>query len=624
MRKITAGVLVAFMSAFYLGCEEDIVGKNEVLVDAGQQQPRDLSDTGDNSSVRNERIDTDSNEKIVPDISRDQEEPEKLQINATVTPSVKETQPLGDIRTEVPKNNNSEIEYLKSKSFINPTITPTTKTDKSKLMNYITLRGRTIITKTSIPQVKKSKTIPSAAAPMNTPTPEKLSSNLQIIKPTITPIVGGGSKTNTSRNIVTRTPNSIQAAKTKIVTESYQTATPVKIPLYNGRPATVTPTPTPTPPPTPTPTPTFTPTVTPTPTYLNAGSDDRYGVILHNLDKVTTESFLRELGVDWYYGPNQGLVNVPSGAKKILVTHLPLDSAPWNSLSTTSLDEETNQSIRDMGFLDRNQIQSLAIESPGSYWYLYGELNRFDHISGELFAEVFYYYQKQIRLNDPSAKIIGPSILNWAYTCNGCSGISVCDDMYVFGYQCGKRWVENFLSEYVSKYDSPPIVDIWAIDAYPIDWIITPNTSFHADIAIEQIEQYRNFLDTYQFDGVVPYLNDPIWVMEIGVHVGYDGWEFENGKINPVGDYNWDEMGDYLNAVLGWLDDNSVNLNIGKWFVYRSWVDVVNVGPDGYMGISLFDHHELTEQINCLGVIFKTWAQDSPKVSCSPNGNVIE
>ena len=184
--------------------------------------------------------------------------------------------------------------------------------------------------------------------------------------------------------------------------------------------------------------------------------------------------------------------------------------------------------------------------------------------------------------------------------------------------------MEKFLDEYFSKYDSNPNVDIWAIDAYPIDWIITPNTVSHADIAIEQILEFRNFLDSYQNGGSVPYLDNPIWVMEIGIHVGYDGWEHRDGRIHPVGNYNWDVMGGYLNKVLEWLDSNSGNLAVEKWFVYRSWVDIVNIGPDGYMGISLFDRPESPDQINCLGAIFKSWAQNSVKVSCDSLGNVVE
>ena len=51
----------------------------------------------------------------------------------------------------------------------------------------------------------------------------------------------------------------------------------------------------------------------------------------------------------------------------------------------------------------------------------------------------------------------------------------MCDGEPGSGYQCGKVWFREFLSAYENLYGQKPVVDAWAIDTYPIDWINIPN-----------------------------------------------------------------------------------------------------------------------------------------------------
>ena len=88
-----------------------------------------------------------------------------------------------------------------------------------------------------------------------------------------------------------------------------------------------------------------------------------------------------------------------------------------------------------MGFLTRPELSQMALAAPGSYWYMFGEPNRYFDFSsgiqtmtGTRFAFVFHYLSTQIKDSDPTAKIIGPSVLNWDYTCIGCDGLIACEE----------------------------------------------------------------------------------------------------------------------------------------------------------------------------------------------------
>jgi hypothetical protein len=285
----------------------------------------------------------------------------------------------------------------------------------------------------------------------------------------------------------------------------------------------------------------------------------------------------------------------------------------------------------------------MAKGSPGSYWYLFGEPNRYGHITGARFAPVFHYMMTSIRDADPTARIVSPSILNWDFTCSGCTG-----------YQSGEVWLQQFITAYENepKYGGePPPVDVWAIDVYPIDWNNTPNNDpekmpfyngqqvLHSDIVIDQLEGMRQYLNT-----ISDYENTPIWITEISIHVGYDRWiwvlkatgERCNNtqvlaglcEIVPDGAYNWDKMGNYIIGVLDWLDANAAGNKIEKWFFFSTWRDIVNASSDGYMGIIFFEGEGPGSPLNCLGETYRSRALQyldvpPPKVKCDADGNTV-
>mgnify|MGYP002849272447 CR=1 FL=1 len=299
----------------------------------------------------------------------------------------------------------------------------------------------------------------------------------------------------------------------------------------------------------------------------------------------------------------------------------------WNTGQAETIESLSDEQIVELGFSTPVQIQQMAQSSPGSYWYIFGEANRFGYITGTRFAPVFHYFLENILLGDPTAKIIGTSILNWDFICIGCGG-----------YQSGKSWLTDFISSYEARYGEKPPVDVWAIDAYPIDWHNTPNndpgnlafydgdTVLHSHIVTQQLQRMRQYLNTNGYE------NTPIWITEIAIHVGYgyglndrDGWEWVEypTKMAPQGPYHWDLMGNYLIEIFDWLETNAESNKIEKWFFFSTWDDIENVGPDGYMGITFFDSKDVGASLNCLGEIFRTRSLGLPPVKCDGNGVTV-
>jgi hypothetical protein len=241
---------------------------------------------------------------------------------------------------------------------------------------------------------------------------------------------------------------------------------------------------------------------------------------------------------------------------------------------------------------------------------MFGEPNRYNFITGERWAPVYRYLETQIRESDPSAKIVGTSMLNWDFTCIGCGG-----------YTLGRSFFLDFVEEYNDLYGDYPEVDVWAIDVYPIDWLHTPNGGAQADEAIDQMTSMRATLDNtggqYGFD----YEGVPIWVTEIAVHWGFDGWTINGSSLSPVGEYHWENMSDYLIEVLDWLEDNADDYGIEKWFFYRSWADVYD--PVDYAGIYFFEDSDPVTELTCLGRIYRSRAIGGPRLACDEDGDTV-
>ena len=359
------------------------------------------------------------------------------------------------------------------------------------------------------------------------------------------------------------------------------------------------------------------------PANVPSAVDERFGVVVHTGSKMETEFFLNELGVNWYLDFNSNMSQIPAGANKVPFIQVPTKAPIWESLGTSTIFDLAEDEVAALGFTDPAHVRSTARSNPGTHWYIFGEPNKFSYMTGDKFAQVFKYYVDIIKIADPTAKIIAPSVLNWDFECIGCAG-----------YQLGWIWIGTFISSYQFLFEELPPVDLWAIDIYPIDWVNVPNNDpaqpafypaegkafQHWEIAVRQLVKMREFLNLFP-----QYADTPIWITEIAVHIGYDGWRWNPfpTQISPEGEYRWELMGQYLISVLDWLEINAAMLGIEKWFFFITWKDIVDVGTDGYMGITLFNGQQVGASLNCLGETYHSRATDNSPKRCDAVGNTV-
>jgi PGF-pre-PGF domain-containing protein len=479
-------------------------------------------------------------------------------------------------------------------------------------------------TPTPRPTPTLSPTPTATSVPTATPTPDGSPTGT----PTTTPTLAA--PTNTPQP--TATPVPPPPTNTPVPPAPTPTPTRTLTPTSTSTP-TPTATPTNTPTPTPTQTPTHTPTATPEPDPLPG--DERYGVALHSRTKAHNLDVLTRLGVRWYLDLANDMTQVPDGAKKVPYIKVPTSEELWKSTSPMRpdrVDVLTDEERASMGFLTSSELRTMAQANPGSYWYIFGEPNRYIddnrilYMTGARFAPVFHYYATELTDADPTAKILSPSVLNWDFKCLGCGG-----------YTFGNVWAAEFIAAYETKYGLAPPVDVWTIDAYPIDWNNTPNNDpnqrawyaaksnlfLHSAIAVEQLVTMRQYLDTFS-----EYTATPIWITEISVHVGFDGWQFVDGLFSGTDDYHWDLMSNYIIEVLDWLDANAETNRIDKWFFYKTWRDVMGESGDGFMGISLLSDSAIGTVPNCLGETYRTrslaqTASPPTLQKCDAAGNTV-
>lgn len=238
---------------------------------------------------------------------------------------------------------------------------------------------------------------------------------------------------------------------------------------------------------------------------------------------------------------------------------------------------------------DAATISQTALRYPGATWYVLGEPNRLAGYEARSVVGQLHDLYQAIRAADPTARITSPAVLNWDFTCNGCGG-----------YQQGHVWVDEFRAEWAARYSgTEPDVDIWAIDAYPLDWINLPTVN--AQIPISQIAGLRAYLDA-----IPSQRGKPILVTEISLHWGYNpplGFGFPDCGLlpSPVGPYQTEQVKGYLRTVFDWLDANAEPMKIEGWFLYISYRDIAHCSGDAFAGLTLFDGPEPGAQLTEVG-----------------------
>ncbi|NQW16375.1 MAG: hypothetical protein HQ478_02710 [Chloroflexi bacterium] len=309
---------------------------------------------------------------------------------------------------------------------------------------------------------------------------------------------------------------------------------------------------------------------TPTPVPV---PDDRFGIVLHTKDPVEQKWFLDQLGADWFidggYRPDAS-----AGKNKVLF----VGSLPG------IVNGEIGPSPDDLEFL--------ANANPGSTWLIANEPNRRPGYDVENVLDDLHDAYAGIKAGDPTAKIVSPPQLNWLFTCLGCTS----------GFGRGTDWIPLFRQRYMEQFGEEPPIDIWAVNAYPLDWLNLP--TINPLIVTTQILGLRVWLNETGSQA-----HKPIWVTEVGLHWGWDNIKFNqsgcNGLPYPDGTYQEGQTTAYLNSIYDWLEDNATTLNVERWFQYIAYHDITGCNTDGYAGVTLFDGPSVGANLTPAGDAFR-------------------
>lgn len=243
--------------------------------------------------------------------------------------------------------------------------------------------------------------------------------------------------------------------------------------------------------------------------------------------------------------------------------------------------------------LSQDTIRRVAAKAPGSYWMIGGEPNVVEtgNMTPVEYSRALNYYSSFIRQADPSARIVGPAVLNFDYTCNGCGD----------GYQSGHSWLDKFLATYRNMYGAEPPLDVWSIDSYDLNWNVLPLVN--EKIITSQLVAFRQWLDS-----LPEQRGKPIWLAEFGVQWGYGDMLFKDGKAYSSGALREAEMKQFLVRLMTWLDEHSEEHKIEKWFIYSSHVKTFSWASVP-SGIHLIDGYGPSSTLSSYGKVYHDLAQ---------------
>ncbi len=260
--------------------------------------------------------------------------------------------------------------------------------------------------------------------------------------------------------------------------------------------------------------------------------DQRFGMVVTNHQDLSRT--LQTLHTPWYidqgYRPDPGQ---PPGSHR--------------ALKVRTKDLETAANLR-----------AAALAQPGSYWIIGNEPNvpGQDDRTPDEYAQAFRYYYRTIRSVDPSARFVGPELLNFDATCQGCGG-----------FVSGRAWLDGFRTAYRDRYADDPPVDVWSLHTYDMDWTHLPMGD--AALQTAQISAFRSYLDS-----VPASAGHPIWLTEFAIVWGYSGVEWrgdgDQRRAFPVGEFQRESASTYLRTMLTWLTANSAAEKIERWFAFSS------------------------------------------------------
>jgi hypothetical protein len=141
-------------------------------------------------------------------------------------------------------------------------------------------------------------------------------------------------------------------------------------------------------------------------------------------------------------------------------------------------------------------------------------------------------------------------------------------------------------------------VEVWSLDAYPLDWLHLPMVNYQ--IVIDQVVAMRAYLDN-----IPGQAGKPIWITELSLHWGFNDYLVTPDGLIAAGQYQQQAVLAYLTALFDWLEANSVSMNVQRWFLYKSYHDLVKPQLGGFAGLTLFDGPNPGAQLTPTGELFR-------------------
>lgn len=242
-------------------------------------------------------------------------------------------------------------------------------------------------------------------------------------------------------------------------------------------------------------------------------------------------------------------------------------------------------------------LQNRVKAAPASsYWLIGNEPNvpGQDNATPADYARQYGAIRQIIRTLDPTAKMVGPNILNWNYTCNGCDGYAQADG-----------WVTQMMQAYRQQTGREVDFEVWGIHTYGLNWSKLPLADYRQDIS--QVVAFRQFLNKLPAQA-----NKPIWLTEFGVIWGYNDIRYYedkqgNPRVAPAGQFQRQALLDYVGGYADWLLANATEYRLERWFIYTNF-GLPEPYSDAFSGISLFDGAGSASRLNEFGRLYRSKA----------------
>ena len=252
-------------------------------------------------------------------------------------------------------------------------------------------------------------------------------------------------------------------------------------------------------------------------------------------------------------------------------------------------------------------LVSAAQPHPASYWIIGNEPNvpGQDSVTTTDYATELDYYAKTIKGADPSAKMVGPNVLNWDSTCTGGCG----------GFPSGSDWVKGVPGTRLSSTAMSEI-DVWGLHTYPITWDHTPMVD--PMLAENDIKSMSTYLATLPTEA-----KKPIWDTEFGILWAYDGIDFNAPSnscvtpskdsqgnsycIAPVGQYDQAAVTAWMNQFVGWLAANASTYRLQRWFLYTSFGQPEPYATT-YGGVNVVQGAAAGAELSPSGQLYRQWS----------------